>query len=68
VPLPKVINFGIAKATAARPLSDLTRFTVFEQLIGTPAYMSPEQAGMRGLDSRRRKGRPRASGAFGELV
>ena len=50
VPLPKVIDFGIAKATTAQSLSDPTGFTVFEQFVGTPAYMSPEQAGMGGLD------------------
>jgi eukaryotic-like serine/threonine-protein kinase len=43
VPLPKVIDFGIAKATHGK-LTDQTLFTAFEQLIGTPAYMSPEQA------------------------
>jgi len=43
VPLPKVIDFGIAKATQGK-LTDQTLFTAFEQLIGTPAYMSPEQA------------------------
>ena len=43
VPLPKVIDFGIAKATHGK-LTDRTVFTAFEQLIGTPAYMSPEQA------------------------
>ncbi len=43
-PVPKVIDFGIAKATQG-PLTDRTLFTVFEQFIGTPAYMSPEQAG-----------------------
>ena len=43
VPLPKVIDFGIAKATQGR-LTDQTFFTAFEQFIGTPAYMSPEQA------------------------
>ncbi|MBL8880949.1 MAG: serine/threonine protein kinase, partial [Phycisphaerales bacterium] len=42
-PLPKVIDFGIAKATAA-PLTDKTLFTEMHQLIGTPEYMSPEQA------------------------
>ena len=45
VPLPKVIDFGIAKATQGR-LTDHTMFTAFEQFIGTPAYMSPEQAEM----------------------
>ncbi|MFN0135472.1 MAG: protein kinase domain-containing protein [Phycisphaerae bacterium] len=42
-PLPKVIDFGIAKATATR-LTDKTLFTEMQQLIGTPEYMSPEQA------------------------
>src|SRR5215467_2659019 len=49
VPVPKVIDFGIAKATQGE-LTDKTLFTQFEQLIGTPAYMSPEQAEMSGLD------------------
>src|SRR5437868_12048102 len=49
VPVPKVIDFGIAKATQGR-LTDQTLFTAFEQFIGTPAYMSPEQAEMTGLD------------------
>ena len=49
VAVPKVIDFGVAKATQAR-LTDKTFFTEFPQLIGTPAYMSPEQAGMTGLD------------------
>jgi tetratricopeptide (TPR) repeat protein len=49
VPVPKVIDFGIAKATNGR-LTDKTLFTAFEQFIGTPAYMSPEQAEMSGLD------------------
>jgi len=40
---PKVIDFGIAKATGGR-LTDKTLFTEFRQMIGTPAYMSPEQA------------------------
>ena len=48
-PMPKVIDFGIAKATQGR-LTDETYFTAFEQFIGTPAYMSPEQAEMSGLD------------------
>jgi len=43
VPVPKVIDFGIAKATQGK-LTDQTLFTAFEQFIGTPAYMSPEQA------------------------
>jgi WD40 repeat protein/serine/threonine protein kinase len=49
VPVPKVIDFGVAKAIAQR-LTDNTVFTAFEQFIGTPAYMSPEQAEMSGLD------------------
>ncbi len=48
-PMPKVIDFGIAKAIE-EPLTDLTLFTAYSQLIGTPAYMSPEQAEMRGSD------------------
>jgi serine/threonine protein kinase/Flp pilus assembly protein TadD len=50
VPVPKVIDFGIAKATTDQPLTDKTIFTAFEQFIGTPAYVSPEQAEMGGLD------------------
>jgi len=50
VPVPKVIDFGIAKATCEQRLTDKTIFTAFEQFIGTPAYMSPEQAEMSGLD------------------
>jgi WD40 repeat protein/tRNA A-37 threonylcarbamoyl transferase component Bud32 len=50
VPVPKVIDFGIAKATTGQRLTDKTVFTAFEQFIGTPAYMSPEQAEMSGLD------------------
>jgi tetratricopeptide (TPR) repeat protein len=49
VPVPKVIDFGIAKATQGK-LSDQTVFTAFEQFLGTPAYMSPEQAQVAGLD------------------
>ncbi|HEV2391107.1 MAG TPA: serine/threonine-protein kinase [Verrucomicrobiae bacterium] len=48
-PVPKVIDFGIAKATAGR-LTDHTLFTAFEQFVGTPAYMSPEQAALTDLD------------------
>ena len=46
VPVPKVIDFGIAKATTDQGLTDKTVFIAFEQLKGTPAYMSPEQAEM----------------------
>jgi serine/threonine protein kinase/tetratricopeptide (TPR) repeat protein len=49
VAMPKVIDFGIAKATQGK-LTDHTVFTAFEQFIGTPAYMSPEQAEMSALD------------------
>ncbi len=49
VPVPKVIDFGIAKATQGE-LTDQTVFTQFQQFIGTPAYISPEQAEMSGLD------------------
>jgi serine/threonine protein kinase len=48
-PVPKVIDFGISKATEAR-LTDRQLFTAYAQLVGTPAYMSPEQAEMGGLD------------------
>ena len=48
-PVPKVIDFGIAKATGGR-LTEKTLFTEFSQFIGTPEYMSPEQAGLRGAD------------------
>jgi serine/threonine protein kinase len=48
-PVPKVIDFGIAKATEA-PLTDKTLFTAYGHFVGTPAYMSPEQADMSGLD------------------
>ena len=50
VPVPKVIDFGIAKATGDQQLTDKTLFTAFEQFIGTPAYMSPEQARLGELD------------------
>jgi tetratricopeptide (TPR) repeat protein len=49
VAVPKVIDFGIAKATTQR-LTERTLFTHFTQLVGTPLYMSPEQAEMNGLD------------------
>jgi aminoglycoside phosphotransferase (APT) family kinase protein len=49
VAVPKVIDFGIAKATEGR-LTDNTVFTAYNHFIGTPAYMSPEQAEMTGLD------------------
>jgi len=49
VPVPKVIDFGVAKATNCE-LTTKTLFTEHRQMIGTPAYMSPEQAEMSGLD------------------
>jgi serine/threonine protein kinase/WD40 repeat protein len=49
LPVPKVIDFGIAKATQQK-LTDKTVFTQFRQFIGTPAYVSPEQAGINSLD------------------
>ena len=49
VPVPKVIDFGIAKATQGE-LTDQTVYTQYLQFIGTPAYMSPEQAEVSGLD------------------
>jgi len=45
-----VIDFGIAKATTNQRLTDRTLFTAFEMLIGTPAYMSPEQAELSAVD------------------
>ncbi len=49
VAVPKVIDFGVAKATQGR-LAEHTIYTQFEQMIGTPLYMSPEQAGLTSLD------------------
>jgi len=51
-PLPVIIDFGIAKATTNQQLTDKTLFTAFEMLIGTPAYMSPEQAALASVDCR----------------
>jgi serine/threonine protein kinase/tetratricopeptide (TPR) repeat protein len=48
-PVVKVIDFGVAKATVQK-LTERTLFTAYGQMIGTPAYMSPEQAEMSGLD------------------
>jgi serine/threonine protein kinase len=48
-PIVKVIDFGIAKATSGS-LTDKTLFTEFRQLLGTPLYMSPEQAEQSGVD------------------
>ena len=49
IPVPKVIDFGIAKAIADQ-LTDKTLFTVYGCFIGTPAYMSPEQAEFSEMD------------------
>jgi eukaryotic-like serine/threonine-protein kinase len=48
-PVPKVIDFGIAKAVNQR-LTEHTLFTEYRQLIGAPEYTSPEQADLSGLD------------------
>ena len=48
-PVPKVIDFGVSKAINQR-LTEKTLFTAYGQMIGTPVYMSPEQAEMSGLD------------------
>ena len=48
-PIPKVIDFGIAKATNQR-LTEKTLFTRYAHIIGTPVYMSPEQAKLSDLD------------------
>ena len=48
-PVVKIIDFGVAKATNQK-LTEKTLFTEFRQFIGTPEYMSPEQAEMSGLD------------------
>jgi serine/threonine protein kinase/tetratricopeptide (TPR) repeat protein len=48
-PVPKIIDFGVAKATSQR-LTEKTVYTELGQWIGTPDYMSPEQAEMSGLD------------------
>jgi serine/threonine protein kinase/Tfp pilus assembly protein PilF len=49
-PVVKVIDFGVAKAMGQR-LTDRTVYTVIAQMIGTPMYMSPEQAGLSDLDA-----------------
>jgi len=48
-PVPKVIDFGVAKALSQH-LTEKTLFTRYGQVVGTPQYMSPEQAEMSGLD------------------
>jgi serine/threonine protein kinase len=49
VPVPKVIDFGIARATGPKP-ADQTLFTLVGQVVGTLEYMSPEQANLNHLD------------------
>lgn len=44
-PCPKVIDFGVARATSRERLADESNYTAFDQFVGTPAYMSPEQTG-----------------------
>ncbi len=48
--VPKVIDFGVAKAMTRQRLANQTIYTAFDQFVGTPAYMSPEQAGLTGED------------------
>jgi WD40 repeat protein/serine/threonine protein kinase len=47
--VPKIIDFGVAKATGAS-LTERTLYTGFQQFVGTPLYMSPEQADLAGVD------------------
>jgi len=49
-PVPKVIDFGIAKATGQQSITDRTLHTGFAELLGTPMYLSPEQAELSGID------------------
>ena len=49
VAVPKIIDFGVAKATS-QPLTERTMYTVIGSMIGTPEYMSPEQAGVTSQD------------------
>src|SRR5207302_8084407 len=49
VPVPKVIDFGVAKA-AGQPLTEETLFTGLGAVVGTPEYMSPEQAELNNQD------------------
>jgi tetratricopeptide (TPR) repeat protein len=48
--VPKIIDFGIAKATSGGRLTNKTLFTELHAFLGTPAYTSPEQMEMSGLD------------------
>lgn len=49
-PVPKVIDFGLAKATSGMQLTDHTLFTAFGNVMGTPMYMAPEQATFNAVD------------------
>jgi serine/threonine-protein kinase len=49
-PVPKVIDFGLAKATSGMALSEHTLFTAFGSVMGTPLYMAPEQASFNAVD------------------
>ncbi len=49
-PVPKVIDFGLAKATTGMQLSEHTLFTAFGSVMGTPLYMAPEQANFNAVD------------------
>ncbi|MGH9631465.1 MAG: tetratricopeptide repeat protein, partial [Bryobacteraceae bacterium] len=49
-PIPKIIDFGIAKAVDIDSAERVTAYTRGDQALGTPAYMSPEQAGLGGID------------------
>jgi serine/threonine protein kinase len=53
-PTPKIIDFGVAKAIGEQPLTERTLTTAFAQMVGTPLYMSPEQAELSplGVDTR----------------
>ncbi len=48
-PVPKVIDFGVSKAIGQQ-LTENTLYTGFHEMVGTPLYMSPEQAGQSSLD------------------
>ncbi len=49
-PVPKVIDFGLAKATSGMQLTEQTLFTAFGNVMGTPLYMAPEQAKFNAVD------------------
>ena len=49
-PVPKVIDFGLAKATSGQRLTEQSLFTAFGSVAGTPLYMAPEQAAFNALD------------------